>query len=289
MFDTGLLTTRRAEATARLLRVLGNPQRLLVLCRLLKAGESSAGELARRLGLSASALSQHLSRMREESLVLQRREGRTLYYRINEQLDVRLPALLESICADDDVEESSVNRMNRTAAVVGLAFASTMEEAGGQDWQTPVITHAGRMQSLPQAAYQPDPDAVCKVVFAMTRGSDEPGQVNPALQRVARTVNLYAHAGVPLEHMDFVSIASAKATAMVLGDEYYKEQYGIANPNLPVIRELRNAGIDVAVCGQAVTEHQYQYDWVDSDVTMALSSLTTVTELQRKGYALMPL
>ncbi len=289
MLDTKGVALSRAEDTARLLRALGNPQRLLVLCRLLKAGEASAGELARRLGLSASALSQHLARMREESLVQQRRQGRTLYYRLNDQLDVRLPALLDSICDESDEGEPSMNRMTRTAAVVGLAFASTLAMAGDNFWQAPVVTHAGKIHPLPDAAYQPDPDATYKIVFAMTRGSEDPSAVNPALQRVARTVNLYANAGVPLEHMKFVAIASGPATDMVLDDAHYKKQFGVANPNLVVIRELRKDGIDVAVCGQAVAEHHFEYDWVDTQVTVALSALTTVTELQQKGYALMPL
>jgi len=289
MLDTKGVALSRAEDTARLLRALGNPQRLLVLCRLLKAGEASAGELARRLGLSASALSQHLARMREESLVQQRRQGRTLYYRLNDQLDVRLPALLDSICDESDEGEPSMNRMTRTAAVVGLAFASTLAMAGDNFWQAPVVTHAGKIHPLPDAAYQPDPDATYKIVFAMTRGSEDPSAVNPALQRVARTVNLYANAEVPLEHMKFVAIASGPATDMVLDDAHYKKQFGVANPNLVVIRELRKDGIDVAVCGQAVAEHHFEYDWVDTQVTVALSALTTVTELQQKGYALMPL
>jgi intracellular sulfur oxidation DsrE/DsrF family protein len=47
--------------------------------------------------------------------------------------------------------------------------------------------------------------------------------------------------------------------------------------------------VDVAVCGQAVAEHDYAYDAVDSHVTLALSALTTVTVLEQKGYALLPL
>lgn len=288
MLNESLLAIERAEDTARLLRALGNPQRLLILCHLLKVGEANAGELAQRMHLSASALSQHLARMREESLIEQRRDGRTLFYRINHQLDTRLPALLESIC-DEPEGDPSMNRMTRAAAVVGLAFASTVALAGDGFWQTPTITDAGKIHPLPHAAYQPDPDATYKVVFAMTRGSDDPGKISPALQRVARTVNLYADAGVPLKHMKFVAIASGAATAMALDDAHYKKQYGMANPNLPVIRQLRADGIDVAVCGQAVAEHHYQYDWVSKDVTVALSALTTITELQQKGYALMPL
>jgi intracellular sulfur oxidation DsrE/DsrF family protein len=57
----------------------------------------------------------------------------------------------------------------------------------------------------------------------------------------------------------------------------------------PLIALLRKAGVDVAVCGQAVAEHHFDYAWVDQSVTTALSGLTTVTTLEQSGYALMPL
>lgn len=284
--DSGL--GLRAEQTAKLLAALANPQRLLILCHLLQQGETGTGALAGHFGLGQSALSQHLARMRAESLIVQRREGRALFYRINDALAPRLPRLLESIC-EPDTEETSMNPLIRTAAAVGLAFTSTLAFAGEGFWQTPVIQGAGQMHPLPHAAYQPNPDATYKVVFSMTRGSDDPAKVNPGLQRVARTVNLYANAGVPLDHLKFVAIVSGPATAIALDDAHYRKQYGVANPNLPVIRELRKDGIDVAVCGQAVAEHHYEYDWVSRDVTVALSALTTITELEQKGYALMPL
>lgn len=151
------------------------------------------------------------------------------------------------------------------------------------------ITAAGAIHRLPDAAYQPDPSATYKVVFGMTRGSDKPGEVNPALERVARSVNLYASAGVPLDHLKFVAIASGPATSLVLDDAHYKAQFGVSNPNLAVIAQLHKAGVAIAVCGQALAEHHYQHAWVDANVKVALSALTTVTELQQQGYALMPL
>lgn len=151
------------------------------------------------------------------------------------------------------------------------------------------IQSAGAFHPLPDAAYQPKPSAVYRVVFGLTQASAKPDQVNPSLERVARTVNLYAAAGVPLDHLKFVAVAYGPATMLVLDDEHYRAQFGVANPNLPVIHELRKAGVDVAVCGQAVLEHRYESGWVAKDVTHALSALTTITSLQQQGYALMPL
>jgi intracellular sulfur oxidation DsrE/DsrF family protein len=161
--------------------------------------------------------------------------------------------------------------------------------AAAQNAPAQVITAAGHYRPLPRAAYQPDRAATYKVVFSLTKGSDKPDQVNPALERVARTVNLYASAGVPLDHLTFVAVAYGPATPAVLDDAHYKAQFGVANPNLPVIAQLRKAGVDVAVCGQAMAEHHYDNDWASKDVTLTLSALTTITELEQQGYALMPL
>jgi intracellular sulfur oxidation DsrE/DsrF family protein len=58
---------------------------------------------------------------------------------------------------------------------------------------------------------------------------------------------------------------------------------------LPLIAALKKAGVDVAVCGQAVAEHNFDYAWLDSSVTLALSALTTLSTLEHQGYVLLQL
>ena len=62
----------QAGEAARLLKTLGHQARLMVLCQLVE-GERSAGALQRGSGLSQSALSQHLAKLREEGLVAKER------------------------------------------------------------------------------------------------------------------------------------------------------------------------------------------------------------------------
>jgi len=151
------------------------------------------------------------------------------------------------------------------------------------------ITAAGAYHPMPKAAYQPDRKTVYKVVFSLTKASDKPDQVNPGIERVARAVNLYTSVGVPLDHLKFVAVAYGPATPLVLDDEHYKAQFNTPNPNLAAIGQLRKAGVDIAVCGQAMAEHHYSNDWLAKDVTLSLSAITTITELEQQGYALMPL
>lgn len=84
----------RAGEIAGILAALANDRRLLILCKLLENGEATVGALAEEVGLSQSALSQHLARMREEGIVAFRRDAQTLWYRI---ADPRVESLLAAL------------------------------------------------------------------------------------------------------------------------------------------------------------------------------------------------
>ena len=88
---------RKAGEAAALLKLLANENRLLILCRLALAQELSVNGLAEAVGLSQSALSQHLAKMREDGLLATRREAQTVFYRINDPNAARVLALLKSI------------------------------------------------------------------------------------------------------------------------------------------------------------------------------------------------
>lgn len=75
-FEATQAGARRASA---LLKSMGNAHRLMILCQLVQT-ERSVGELERIVGLSQSALSQHLARLRRDHLVKTRRSGQTIYY-----------------------------------------------------------------------------------------------------------------------------------------------------------------------------------------------------------------
>lgn len=71
------------EAKATLFRVLGHPARVRVL-ELLRDGERSVGSLQAELDLDSGGMSQHLSSLRRIGLVQSRREGTTVYYRVDD-------------------------------------------------------------------------------------------------------------------------------------------------------------------------------------------------------------
>lgn len=84
------------ESHARLLSAMANEKRLQILT-IISDKEMGVGELASRVGLSQSALSQHLSKLRSDALVTSRREAQNIYYSTSSDRVRRILALLDDI------------------------------------------------------------------------------------------------------------------------------------------------------------------------------------------------
>lgn len=100
MIDLETFGMDRFEASAGeaagLMRALSNEKRLMILCQLGER-ELSVGQLLALVGLSQSALSQHLAKLRDERLVGTRRDGTTIFYRIADPAVLKVIAVLAEI------------------------------------------------------------------------------------------------------------------------------------------------------------------------------------------------
>ncbi|THF53741.1 ArsR/SmtB family transcription factor [Allorhizobium terrae] len=85
-----------SNAAAGLLTAMANPKRLMILCSLVQ-GEVPVGVLASQVGLSQSALSQHLSKLRAQKLVKTRRDAQTIYYSSTSEAVMKVLGTLEDI------------------------------------------------------------------------------------------------------------------------------------------------------------------------------------------------
>ena len=102
MFDMGKFDLAVFQASAKraagLLRLLANERRLMILCQLAD-GELSVGQIAQRVDLGQSALSQHLAKLRADDVVATRRDGQTIYYRLHDPDAARvIETLAELFC-----------------------------------------------------------------------------------------------------------------------------------------------------------------------------------------------
>lgn len=90
----------KTEQAERFLKAIANAHRLMILCELHK-GEVCVTELQGAVGLSQSSLSQHLARLRQDSLVVTRRDSRTIYYSLADERVKRVIALLHDIYCEN--------------------------------------------------------------------------------------------------------------------------------------------------------------------------------------------
>lgn len=124
-----LLTSGRAS---RLLKAMGNERRLVILCHLSER-EHSVNELSRLVGISQSALSQHLAKLRRDHLVRTRRSAQTVFYSVGSP-EVR--QLLRSLC--DLFSPAGIGQAAMIPAELSREPSSSAEPVAEQPlWQKP--------------------------------------------------------------------------------------------------------------------------------------------------------
>jgi ArsR family transcriptional regulator, virulence genes transcriptional regulator len=90
----------KAADAAELLSAMANPARLLILCSLVE-GEKPVNELVAKCGISQSAVSQHLAKMRNLKLVTTRRNAQSIFYSLaSPEVKQILSALYGIYCKD---------------------------------------------------------------------------------------------------------------------------------------------------------------------------------------------
>lgn len=109
MRDSDFAKLRRsAREATRVLKAMANEHRLLILCQLV-GRECSVSELVRIVGLSQSALSQHLAKLRRDNLVRTRRQAQTIYYSLaSPEIEAIIGTLYELYCGEDGAGAAAV-------------------------------------------------------------------------------------------------------------------------------------------------------------------------------------
>ena len=170
-----------------------------------------------------------------------------------------------------------------TATAVLMAVTIPTAPAAAQ-----VIIGYGTVRPMKEAQEPPSPKLRYQVVFDITKAAEKPAKVNPALDRVARFVNLLARDGIRPKHGDLVVIIHGPATPSTLNADEYRKRNGAPNPNADLIRQLTAAGVSVRVCSQALAGHRITAADVAEGVQIDVAGVTTLANLQLRGYALIP-
>ena len=167
--------------------------------------------------------------------------------------------------------------------IAALLFSSLT--LAGQERINPVVPSFGGIYPLEEATVRPDPRLTYKIVVDVVTGADHPGELAAGLNNVARMLNLHAVGGVPPGKMEVVVAIHGGATFAALNDEAYRERFGVANPNVPLVRELKDAGVKLVVCGQSLRGRGIAFETLQPEIELGTSMLTTVSTYQLRGYA----
>ena len=147
----------------------------------------------------------------------------------------------------------------------------------------------GRTYPTEGAEQRPGPALDYRVVFDVTKAASDPAKPNPSLEAAARFLNLLAADGVHPATGHIVLIVHGPATVAVTGNPAYARKTGErANPNLALIEQLRATGAVVAVCSQAMQGNGVASNELAPGVRVDVSALTTLVNLQLRGWALIP-
>ncbi|MFH5804711.1 DsrE family protein [Alienimonas sp. DA493] len=182
-----------------------------------------------------------------------------------------------------------------TLGVPALATALLVADpTGTPEFEYPLIEGHGGVVALPDAAQQPEKNS--KVLLDVTSDAKS-GDVIKGFDRAALILNQYAQAGAGTDDgLKMALILHGPATKAALRDEAYvkhskpyaQAQGPSSNPNLDLIKKLKQEGVEIYVCGQALAHHGFATDEVAPEVTVAVSAATVNINLQTDGYAYIP-
>ena len=94
-----------AAHACELLKAMANKWRLMILCQL-SEGERTVSELQAQLGLSQSALSQHLAVLRREKIVSARKDAQSVFYSLaGDEATKVMESLHDVFCGESDASQ----------------------------------------------------------------------------------------------------------------------------------------------------------------------------------------
>lgn len=169
-------------------------------------------------------------------------------------------------------------------------FLGSVSPALGQEAPRPetgpVIRDFGPVWDIPDPDFSPSLDRPLRVVFDVAQAAPSPEGVNPRLETLARYLNMHARAGVPTGTMHLALVVHGGASWELTEDAAYRERFGVANPNLPLLQALDEQGVEIVLCGQSQSSRGIPRDALAAPVQVALSAMTALVELQGRGYQL---
>jgi intracellular sulfur oxidation DsrE/DsrF family protein len=177
--------------------------------------------------------------------------------------------------------------MNKLMIVTMLAVGVILGYSGHAWTQTDTklpVAGYNAAKDIPGAKELPDPNVDYKVVFSVAANA-KADEIHPTLKTIALYLNTLAHNGVPANHRHVAAVFHQGGGDAVLANEIYKARHnGMDNPNIAMLHELKKAGVELRVCGQGLLGKKVEPSQVVPDVQVDLWAMTTMVNLQLRGY-----
>lgn len=178
--------------------------------------------------------------------------------------------------------------MRSLAVAFALIFLAWPVSAA--DWpnaEAPVIPAAAGFVCIPGVEHAPAKDRIYRAVWDATRDADAPGHLLPAIDMAGSELNALGASRLPVSLARFVLVFHGPAVNGILDAEAYRAKFGVDNPNLEALAQMKKVGVEMFVCGQYLAAEKIDPRTLSKDVRVASDALLVLIEYQQDGYALM--
>ena len=135
-------------------------------------------------------------------------------------------------------------------ALLLLLASVNVATAQWPDPKSPLVPAADGYVAIPNVALPPAGENTYRAIFDATHAADKPARLVPALNMAGSELNALAVSHVPIEKAKFVVVFHDLAVDGILDEAHYRAKFGISNPNLKTIAEMKKQGVEFYVCGQ---------------------------------------
>jgi intracellular sulfur oxidation DsrE/DsrF family protein len=179
--------------------------------------------------------------------------------------------------------------MQKTSIVAAALVTGVVLGYASRAWTQSVpalpVPSQSVARDIPNAHELPDPTVDYKVVFSVAAVT-KPEEIHPMLKTIGLYLNTLAKNGVPANHRHIAAVFHQGGGDAVLANDVYKARHnGTSNPNIALLHELKQAGVELRVCGQGLLGKKLDPKDVLPDVQVDLWAMTTMVNLQMRGYA----
>jgi intracellular sulfur oxidation DsrE/DsrF family protein len=177
-----------------------------------------------------------------------------------------------------------MNIRKRLTLLVVIVLVSTIQ---GQTKQSgPIIKDYGTVWTVPDADYALNSKSTLKAVFDIMGSPEDPKALNGSLESAARFLNMHAQNGMSPKQLKVALVVHNKASKDLLASAFYKEKFGVENPNENMVKALLDADVQIIFCGQSSLARGYPKEELIPGIQLSLSAMTALIQLQNENYRL---